>query len=214
MEEGSGGLQKLREELEAESEGVRVPFEARWLGGASTRARFRERKLLRPSAVPVVLGEAVAGRLCRQGARRAGLRHEVEPFEEARPDAFCNWCCAWGHVAPTAPRQPTGAPSARRATKRPIIGAPLRGAASSEATRAHVVAKCRNCSAPHLSQVNVRMVKKETRQLAKGWRPPSSPHRDRRATAPPEDEPLEGPVTEEGEMEVEMQPRAATDTEE
>ena len=60
MEKGSGGLQKLREELEAENEGVQAPSEARWLGGASARARFRERKLLRSSVVLAVLGEATA----------------------------------------------------------------------------------------------------------------------------------------------------------
>ena len=134
MEMGSGGLQKFREELEAENEGVRLPSEARWLGGAVTRARFKERKLLRSSVVLAVVGEAAEARLCRQGIRLAGLRHEVEPFGEAR-------------------------------------------------------------------------------QMAKGWRSPSQPPRGRRASAHPEDETPEGPVTEAGsEMEVEMQSGAAAKT--
>ena len=55
--------------------------------------------------------------------------------------------------------------------------------------------------------------KKEARQLAKGWRSPSQPRRESRATAPPKGESLEGLVTEEdGEMEVEMQSRAASET--
>ena len=116
---GSGGLQELRGGLEAGNEGAKVPSEARWLGGA----RVRERKPLRSSVVLAVLGEAAAARLCRQGARLAGLRHGVEPFEEARPDASCSRCYGWGYVAPTAPRQPPGAPSARRTTKRPTAGA-------------------------------------------------------------------------------------------
>ena len=104
MEKGSGDLQKLREELEAENKlGARVPSAARWLGGAETRTRFRERRLLRPSMVLAVVGEATAARLCKQEVRLAGLRHEVEPFEEARPDAFCSRCCAWGHVVPQCP---------------------------------------------------------------------------------------------------------------
>ena len=94
MEKGSGGLQKLREELEAESEGIRVHSAARWLGETGTHTRFKERRLPRPSVVLAVVGEAAAARLCKQGARLAGLRHEVEPFEEARPDALCSRCCA------------------------------------------------------------------------------------------------------------------------
>ena len=68
----------------------------------------------------------------------------------------------------------------------------------------HVVANCRNCSGPHLSQANVCPVKKETHQLAKGWRPPSPPHRERRASTPPDSETPGNPVTEEGETEVEL----------
>ena len=37
---GGGGLRKLREELEAENTGVRIPAEVRWLSGAKARARF------------------------------------------------------------------------------------------------------------------------------------------------------------------------------
>ena len=49
--------------------------------------------------------------------------------------------------------------------------------------------------------------------MAKEWRSPSQPRRESRATAPPKDESLEGLVTEEdGEMEVEMQSRAASET--
>lgn len=68
MGKGSGGLQRLRDELEAENEGVQAPSGARWLGGASTRARFREGRLLHSSAVVAVLGKAVATRLYKQGA--------------------------------------------------------------------------------------------------------------------------------------------------
>ena len=53
--EGQRSLQKLREELKAENEGARVPSAARWLGGAETRTRFRERRLLRSSVVLAVV---------------------------------------------------------------------------------------------------------------------------------------------------------------
>ena len=137
MEKGSGGLQKLREELEAENERVQVPSAARWLGGAVTRTRFKEHRLARSSVVLAVLGEAAATRLYKQGTRLAGLRHEVEPFEEARPGAFGSRCCAWGHVGPQCPVVAPGVPSAGRTTRRPTTGALWRDAKSSEATRAH-----------------------------------------------------------------------------
>ena len=60
-----------------------------------------------------------------------------------------------------------------------------------------------------ISQANVCPVKKETRQSVEGWRSPSPRRRGRRASAPLEGETAEGPVTEEGGEEVEVQPEAS-----
>ena len=80
---------------------------------------------------------------------------------------------------------------------------------------ARVVAKCRNCLGPQLSQANVCPAKRAARRMAKGWRSPSPPRRERRASAPPEDETPEGPETgKEGEMEVEVQSGAEAGREE
>ena len=96
-----GGLRKLREELEAENSGVHIPAEIRWLGGAKVRARFQTDKDGSSSVVVAVLGEATFGRLCKAGVRLLGRRYKVDPFEVAwRPDAFCNRCCGWKHIAP------------------------------------------------------------------------------------------------------------------
>ena len=97
---GGGGLLKLRGELEAENSGVSVLAEARWLGGARVRARSQREKSGTSSVVAAVLGEAPFGRLCKSGVRLPGGRHEVEVYEEARPDAFCSRCSGWGHIAP------------------------------------------------------------------------------------------------------------------
>ena len=32
--------------------------------------------------------------------RPLGRRHEAEPYEEERPDAFCGRCCTWDHIGP------------------------------------------------------------------------------------------------------------------
>ena len=131
-----GGLLKPREELEAENNGMQIPAEIRWLGGAKVRARFQANKDSSSSVVAAVLGEATFGRLCKGGVRLLGRRYEVDAFEEAwRPDASCG---RWGHITPHC--RPTSAPRcalARRTALRPTIGASSRDAAPERATSAH-----------------------------------------------------------------------------
>ena len=101
VDRGSGGLRKPREELEAENEGLRTPAEIRWLGRVvNIRACFDECHDTAATVVAAVLGEATFSRLCRSGERLQDRRHEVEPFEEERLDAFCSRCCRWGHIGP------------------------------------------------------------------------------------------------------------------
>lgn len=130
MERGSGGLQKLI----AEVEGAQVPARARWLGGATTHDHHREGRSTYSSVVLAVRGEAAAASLCKRGARLAGRRHEVEPFEEPRPDAFCSRCYAWDHTVLHCTAVRPSAPSARGTTRRQTIGARWRGAGSRRVT--------------------------------------------------------------------------------
>ena len=102
-----GGLRLLWEELEAENSGVSIPAEIRWLSRAKAQTRFQELRDGTSSVVAAVLGDATFSRVCRSGIRISGRRYEVEAFEESRPDAFCNRCSCWGHIAPhcsAAPR--------------------------------------------------------------------------------------------------------------
>ena len=69
---------------------------------------------------------------------------------------------------------------------------------------AHTVARCRNCAGPHLSQANVCQVKREIRRPNREWRSPSRERREQASA--PSGETTEGPVTEEGEKEVEVLP--------
>ena len=80
----------------------------------------------------------------------------------------------------------------------------MRGAERERAGRAPTRARCRNCAGPHLSQANLCQVKREIRRANREWRSPSR-ERGERASAPP-GETTEGPVTEEGEREVEVLP--------
>ena len=63
-----------------------------------------------------------------------------------------------------------------------------------------------NHSPPHPHQLGGHQ--REAARPRIWWRSPSPPLRERRASAPLEDKTPEGPVTEEGEVEVEVQPRA------
>ena len=67
---------------------------------AKVRARFQEKKEGASSVVAAVLGEASFYRLCRYGIRLLGARHDVDAYEEVRPNAFCSRCSGWGHIAP------------------------------------------------------------------------------------------------------------------
>ena len=84
--------------------GVQIPAEIRWLGGARVRARFQEKKEGASSVVAAVLGEATFSRLCRYGVRLLGVKHDVDAYEEVRPNAFCSRCSGWGHIAPHCTR--------------------------------------------------------------------------------------------------------------
>ena len=83
-----GGLQRLREVLEAEDSGVRVPAEVRWLGRAKVRARYQGIRGGTSSVVAAVLGEVTFNRLCKSGIRLPGGQYKVDPYDEDRPDAI------------------------------------------------------------------------------------------------------------------------------
>ena len=132
-----GGLRLLREELEAENEGVRIPADIRWLSRAKAQARFQETRGGTSSVVAAVLGDATEGRVCKSGVHLFGRRYEVEAFEEARPDASCSRCCRWGHIAPHCSESPRCALCAEDHTTHDH-SVPLRDAGPDEATGAHM----------------------------------------------------------------------------
>ena len=99
MEKGSGGLQKLREELESENEGIQVPSTARWWAGQGPAHASRstgsnghlwywqwwERRQQPDSASRGLAWWASATR------PSLSRRRSLQP------------CCAWGHAAPQCP---------------------------------------------------------------------------------------------------------------
>ena len=201
---GGGGLRKLREELEAENTGVRVPAEIRWLSGAKARARFHREGCGSSSVVAAVLSEEVFNQLCKRGIRLPGGRYEVDAFEEERPDALCLRCGEWGHVTPHCEaKDPRCAICAKgHATKDhrcSVEGCRVgRGRMCS-----HTTAKCTNCGGPHGARADACVAKKIAQHASRGWRSPPPPRRgEKRGDVPSTETPG---VEEEDIPEVEME---------
>lgn len=127
------------------------------------------------SVTLAVLGEATFTRLRKSEPRLLGRRYED------RLCAFAAGAAVGDTSSPAAPALPSGARSAKGTT----ASVPSRGARLKRASRAHGVSKCRNCCGPHVAQANVCRVKKEARQLARGWRSPPQPRREQGAKPPP-----------------------------
>ena len=147
----SGSLRKLREELEAENAGVHISADIRWLGGAKVRARFQETRSGSSSVVAAVLGEAVFNRLCRSGIRLPGGRYEVDAYEEDRPDALCQRCGSWGHVAPHCEaKRPKCSLCAEEEYATSEHQCLVKGCRVGKGRLCpHGTAKCANCEGPH-----------------------------------------------------------------
>ena len=134
--------------------------------------------------------------------------YEVEAFEENRPDAFCNRCSRWGHIAPYCSADPRCSICAEEHTTQDRR-------CSVEGCRAgrgrgcpHTITRCANCKGPHGARADTCAAKKEARQLAWRWRAPPSPRRGKGAAAPEAPE-YEAPVAqgEEGAGEAEVEER-------
>ena len=98
---GSLGMEKLREELEAENDWVKITAVVRWLGRtADVRTRYSEEEIEASSVMItfLVLGEATFSSLQKSGLRLLGRRYNGEAFEEERLDMFCGRCGRWGHI--------------------------------------------------------------------------------------------------------------------
>ena len=79
---GSYGTDSLREELEAENGGVRIPSTVRWLSGAaSVKARYKDKTITASSVVFAVADESTYRSIRRGGLRLQGRRCDAEAYE-------------------------------------------------------------------------------------------------------------------------------------
>jgi hypothetical protein len=93
MGKGTEGLQKMREEFEAENEGVAIPTQGRWLANPRTiKERRRNREIAASSIVFVTKGSKLAQSSIKKGIKAAGVWYRVKAFPNAGPDSRCELC--------------------------------------------------------------------------------------------------------------------------
>ena len=93
-----GGLEKLRQELQAENEGVVLPLAINWIGGPKDVQKKKVEGKKASSVVYAVKGSKMAEKGLKGGLRAAGMKYDVEKFINAGLDSFCRVCSRWGHV--------------------------------------------------------------------------------------------------------------------
>ena len=195
-------MKKLREKLEAENAGVRVLAEARWLSGAKARARSHRDGEGSSTVVATILGEEVFGLLCKRGVWLPGGRHEVDAFEEERPDALCLRCGEWGHITPhcdEAKRLKCAICAKEHTTRDHRCSVEGRRMGIGRMCP-HTTAKCANCGGPHGARADACQAKRIAQHAARGWRSPPPLRREKKREAPG----VEAPGVEEGGPEVEI----------
>jgi hypothetical protein len=93
-----GGLEKLRQELQAENEGVVLPLAISCIGGPKDVQKKKGEGKKASSVVFAVKGSKMAQKVLKGGLGAAGVKYDVEKFVTAGPDSFCRVCSRWGHV--------------------------------------------------------------------------------------------------------------------
>jgi len=93
-----GGLEKLRQELQAENKGVVLPLATNWIGGPKDVQKKKVERKKASTVVFAVKSSKLAEKVLKAGLRAAGVKYHVEKFMNAGPDSFCGVCSRWGHV--------------------------------------------------------------------------------------------------------------------
>jgi len=164
-----GGLEKLRQELQAENEGVVLPLAISWIGGPKDVQKKKAEGKKASSVVFAVKGSKMAERVLKGGLRAAGMKFDVEKFIKAGPDSFCGVCSRWGHVEAKCGSLKMPACmlcTGRHLTKDHkcnVVG--CKANAGQNCT--HNVDKCVNCKGNHIAKANCCVKKQEAIKTAR-----------------------------------------------
>jgi hypothetical protein len=163
------GLEKLRQELQAENEGVVLPLAISWIGEPKDVQKKKGDGKKASSVVFAVKGSKMAEKVLKGGLRAAGVKYDVERFMTACPDSFCGVCSRWGHVEAKCGSLKMLACmlcAGRHLTKDHkcnVVG--CKANAGQNCT--HNVDKCVNCKGNHIAKANVCVKKQEAIKIAR-----------------------------------------------
>jgi len=94
MGKGTEGLQQMRDEFQAENQGIVIPTQVRWLAYPRTiRERRQNAEIAASSVVFVIKGSKMAQSLVREGIKAAGVWYLVETYTNEGPDSRGELCC-------------------------------------------------------------------------------------------------------------------------
>jgi len=168
MGKGTEGLQKMREELEAENEGIVIPTQLRWLANPRTiRERMQNGENAPSSVVFVVNGSKVAQSLVKKDIKPAGVWYRVETYTNEGPDSRCELCCGWGLIENKCGSKPKrGYCSGHHRTsdhKCNVVGCTAKQASLC----GHTLEKCPNCKGNHIALSSSCVKKREATEVAR-----------------------------------------------
>jgi len=164
-----GGLEKLRQEVQAENEGVVLPLAINWIGGPKDVQKKKGEGKKASSVVFAVEGSKMAENVLKGGLRAAGVKYDVEKFVNAGPDSFCGVCSRWGHLDAKCGSLKMPACmlcAGRHLTKDHkcnVVG--CKANAGQNCT--HNVDKCVNCKGNHIAKANCCVKKQEAIKMAR-----------------------------------------------
>jgi len=164
-----GGLEKLRQELQAKNKGVALPLAINWIGGPKDVQKKKAEGKKASSVVFAVKGSKMAEKVLKGGLRAAGMKYDVERFVKAGPDSFCGVCSRWGHVDAKCGSLKMPACmlcAGRHLTKDHkcnVVG--CKANAGQNCT--HNVDKCVNCKGNHIAKANCCVKKQEAIKTAR-----------------------------------------------
>jgi len=173
---GTHGLEKLREEMEAENDGLRFPMQVRWLGRLEDiKKRWKEGKIASSSVTFAVRGDAEAKRLVKEGIRVCGKKMEVDWYVEAKPDTQCKVCSGWGHIEEkfASPPRCNICAAGHRTDQHQCD---VTGCTTKRGNVcAHTNAKCPNCRGAHIGTARECLKKRQSYRPRSGGGPVGKP---------------------------------------
>jgi len=163
-----GGLEKLRQELQAENEGVVLPLANNWIGGPKDVQKKKAEGKTASTVVFAVKGSKMAEKVYKRGLRAAGAKYDVEKFMNAGPDFFCGVCSTWGHVEAKCGslKMPACMLCAGRHLTKDHKCNMVGCKANAGQNCTHNVDKCVNCKGNHIMKANHCVKKPEAIKMA------------------------------------------------